>query len=650
MNNLLKYSILTILLLAGAFMCVATLVYTYQTNGNFSFPLDDPWIHLQFAKNLHDYGSFSYYKNEMVTSGSTSPLYTFILGAGFFLTSNEMILSYVLGISFLVLAGWRMFTIVLRLCEENLLLAAGAVLLLLFEPRLEWVALSGMETTLFLFLLLAAYYFYRTENSLMLGISSGLLLWCRPDAVVFLTAIGMDVLYKKYVVRSQASTKKSISTNERSYVWLKKPVIIFLCFGFAYAGFNFWLSGSLLPNTFAAKLKYYSHGSQEYPEQVFHYFTDGHLRYFSLLVVIEILSVFFNLVKRKPHVSLISLVWSLGLFLAYWKDLPRLYQEGRYLMPILPFYILLGIGGLNTILSFIKRHVKIFADPRKRFAVSAVVLILFGTQFILAFLDKRVEYASYCSYINDRQVRTARWLKDNLPSDAVIATHDVGAIAFYSQRRITDMVGLVSPEMINNIGDLDKLKSFLTKKKTTHLALLRNWFEIDNENPLFQTDEQHPEIMEVFSYDSLTTHFVPQNVTGMLDAAGYYLSAGNVQQAGPLLAQSVQIDPQSSKAHFLLGRALMMIGKFDQAEKEFQRSVALHPSFLDAEASLAEVAFRSNHSDDAIRQLESLIAQHPAYANGYRTLAEIYRSMHHDSAKANAYMQRYSELSGQTKQ
>ena len=94
-----KHVVMTLLLLAGLLMSVLTASFAYYTNGRFGFPLDDPWIHLQFAKNLHDYGSFSYYKGEMATSGSTAPLYTVILAAGFFVTNNEMVLSYVLGVA-----------------------------------------------------------------------------------------------------------------------------------------------------------------------------------------------------------------------------------------------------------------------------------------------------------------------------------------------------------------------------------------------------------------------------------------------------------------------------------------------------------------------------------------------------------------------
>ena len=71
----------------------------WNANGIPGFPLDDPWIHLQYAKNLHDFGSFSYYRNELVTAGTTSPLYTFLCAAGLFVTRDVMVLSYTLGIA-----------------------------------------------------------------------------------------------------------------------------------------------------------------------------------------------------------------------------------------------------------------------------------------------------------------------------------------------------------------------------------------------------------------------------------------------------------------------------------------------------------------------------------------------------------------------
>src|SRR5438876_5451656 len=49
--------------------------------GAVSFPLDDSWIHLQFARNLAEGAGFAYNPGVPV-AGSTAPLWTLLLGAG----------------------------------------------------------------------------------------------------------------------------------------------------------------------------------------------------------------------------------------------------------------------------------------------------------------------------------------------------------------------------------------------------------------------------------------------------------------------------------------------------------------------------------------------------------------------------------------
>ena len=61
----INYVLAGIAVLTGLFF----LFMAKSQNGYFCFPLDDSWIHLTFARNIVEFGSFSYYKNQLATSG-----------------------------------------------------------------------------------------------------------------------------------------------------------------------------------------------------------------------------------------------------------------------------------------------------------------------------------------------------------------------------------------------------------------------------------------------------------------------------------------------------------------------------------------------------------------------------------------------------
>ena len=78
--------------------------------GGLGFPLDDSWIHLQFARNLAAGHGLSYNPGEMVT-GSTAPLWTALLALLFPLPGNVLAWTKLLGIAFHaagVSAAWRL--------------------------------------------------------------------------------------------------------------------------------------------------------------------------------------------------------------------------------------------------------------------------------------------------------------------------------------------------------------------------------------------------------------------------------------------------------------------------------------------------------------------------------------------------------------
>ena len=67
-------------------------------------PLDDSWIHLQFARNLAEGAGFSFNPGRPV-AGSTAPLWTLLLGAGAAVASASLGMAKVLGVTVTLGAG-----------------------------------------------------------------------------------------------------------------------------------------------------------------------------------------------------------------------------------------------------------------------------------------------------------------------------------------------------------------------------------------------------------------------------------------------------------------------------------------------------------------------------------------------------------------
>ena len=117
------------------------------TGGRLGVPLDDAWIHYQFARNLSSGQGFGFNPGEP-TPGSTAPLWTLLLaGVGLF-TEDFLLPSLVLSTLFLLATVGFTYLLAWDVTGRTwaALLAALATLL---SGRLLWAGLAGMETTAF---------------------------------------------------------------------------------------------------------------------------------------------------------------------------------------------------------------------------------------------------------------------------------------------------------------------------------------------------------------------------------------------------------------------------------------------------------------------------------------------------------------------
>ena len=69
------------------------------------------------------------------------------------------------------------------------------------------------------------------------------------------------------------------------------------------------------------------------------------------------------------------------------------------------------------------------------------------------------------------EVTLGHWLADNTPPGATIGCDDVGAIGYFSNRRIFDLHGLVTRQTLSYKQDPEGTMAFLTAWKPTYLAI-----------------------------------------------------------------------------------------------------------------------------------------------------------------------------------
>jgi arabinofuranosyltransferase len=588
--------LLPILIVAGA----------YGKNGYFGFPLDDPWIHLTFAKNLAKYFSFSYFKNEMVTAGSTSPIYTALLSVGFFISNNEFILSYFLGILFLAASGIFFYKLSSFDFNKENIFAIFCTAIFISDKWMNFISVSGMETTMYIFILIACAYFYRKKKSIPFAIFAGLIIWTRPDGVAFYAALIVDYLWLLFTSKSDKSLK---IFSKKDYI---KIVTIFSVLLLLYFALNIMLSSSLLPNTYTAKLTYYSpefkSRSEFFKNEVWNYFTSGGYGIIMAGFMIAAVIMFKDLFKKNYNKSILYIGFIVALVFEYWYKLPYAHRFGRYMMPVIPFFILASASGYREIFYAIGKYMK------GKAVYLALSVIVFGATFVLNVINFKPTSSSYseeCKYINDRQVAASLWLRDNTKPEDIIATHDVGAIGFYSERKIVDIAGLITPELISKINTKDYseyLKNYLKEKNVSYLAVLREWYRISNDNSLMTTfGKLPPEIMEIYRFVPGKTIILSNEMKSMLMYIEELAARGgqqNLQQAKQLIQRAEKMEPNAAIIPYISALISAKTGDIKTEESELLSALQIFPEYRDALKQLIYMYSQTSRPDEAQSYLD----------------------------------------------
>lgn len=443
---------------------VGSYLYSSWNLIGIGFPLDDAWIHQTYARNIALLGEWSFISGQ-TSAGLTAPLWAFILSIGPALNLGPYIFTFILGwvlLWVLTAVGWR--AIDLLIPERPNWAMAGGVLMAV-EWHMVWASVSGMETLLFIVLatsllvrLIHKSQEYTSPSSwLDLGAVVGLAAWVRPEAILFLAPIGFVILfsYSIWWDRIKAGIFSGIGTG-----------LVFT----PYILFNRWLANSWLPNTFYAKQAEYSELIEFLP------FWKRLLDQFGLPMIgvgFLLLPGFVYLLWQAYHNKKWAVIgvatWIVGHLILYAVRLPVIYQHGRYAMPVMPIYFLMGLAGVAQV-------IQLNSTELLKRVVSRVWLVSIVLVTVLFWWQGAQAYARDVALINSEMVATALWVADNSEPEDLIAAHDIGALGYFAQRPLLDLAGLVSPEVIPFIRDEVRLESYLKAESPKYLVTFPNWY------------------------------------------------------------------------------------------------------------------------------------------------------------------------------
>jgi len=413
-------------------------------------PLDDAWIHLQFARNLAEGHGFSFNAG-VPSSGSSAPLWSLLLALFVAVGVDPVRAAVGLGIA-ITCATVAVVIELTRLATGSRRAAVVAGLTVAVSGRVVWAAVSGMEGPLFSLLTVAALLAYvveleRPERSWgMWSLLAALAGTARPEAFVTLLVLAV------HWTAGPGSTARRRSRRALAAPLLTAGVVVL-----AYVSLNVHGGGHLLPMTFYAKTAeggvwhalrlrelgaIHEIGAQPLValNKLSLFFIGQSALFYASAVVglLALAGVFRGVQCRAGAGLLVAVLLVTPLLKGLVAPTPSiLIHQGRYITHLTVLWLVASIIGF-----FVLHRMS-----RRGWVVPVILLLALARLGAQDLRDARL-YGEWVKNINDLQVVTGRWIADHTSADAVVATNDIGAIGYISRRQIVDTEGLVTPAAI----------------------------------------------------------------------------------------------------------------------------------------------------------------------------------------------------------
>lgn len=405
--------------LAGALAVAAVIVMNSWRHRHVA--VDDSLIYDRYFHNFFD-GHGLVYNPGQRFNGLTSPFYAYVMLAfGVFFDSpvhEAWVFSTLFMLGAALLAIWWG-----NLRRQGLGISIG---LCVGFSLPYFYDTYGMETGLFLFLIVACLCLYETRHYQGLAIAGALLVLTRGEGAILLLALLADHLIRRRPLPSWR-------------ILIAPAVILAL-----HYTFNRLYYGQFEPATADAKI--WQGRSGLWDDELFldargymqsWFFEDKSWLWqgFAALAVVGVL------VRIRRALPLVAFAAGYSAFF-YFLHIPDYFW---YYAPLLFLYFCYAGMGLTDVASLFGRSMA-NAKAARLTQIGAAMLV--GAMLTAFALGNRPPLGTG----PDRYESAAKWMAHNLPANSTLATDEIGTVGYYTPLTIVDILGLVNPDNARYIG------------------------------------------------------------------------------------------------------------------------------------------------------------------------------------------------------
>ena len=440
------------------------------TGGKFIYLLDDSYIHMSIARNLAENGIWGIMGSGFA-SCSSSPLWTLVLSALYFVFGYGDLVPFVLNIIFAVLLLFISDLFLIKYKQ-----GAGARVITLtgvvFFSPLTSVVFTGLEHTAFIALFIFLFYLVSRmmmENRInnkqftVLLVSLLLLISLRYEGMFFVLPLSVYFLLRKEFFRLIAVVSAGILP-------LAVLGLISVSNGWYFLPSSVMIKSGNIDKSFTDIIL--SFLSLKGLEQIINYY---HIFLILSILLVLLVASYFHKNLKQHFPAPLALMLAVVIFLQ--AKLARLGYISRYEAYIVTAGILLISIMLFRKIDVLSESISMKPNVLKILRIITVLLL------IAVFIPISVRAVKYTPIaiknIYEQQYQTAQFVS-RFYKGKTIAVNDIGAVSLYGGAKTVDLWGLADLRYADALKNNSYTKEFLEKTcredSVKLIAVYESWF------------------------------------------------------------------------------------------------------------------------------------------------------------------------------